>query len=66
MSLLTCKDINQFFIDTTYKCLPNELEDAKSFLVLIGYNTKKDLFKLILVAILSCEDSDIFSTFLIF
>jgi len=63
MSLLTCKDINQFFIDTTYKCLPNELEDAKSFLVLIGYNTKKDLFELILVAILSYEDLDIFSIF---
>lgn len=56
------KDINQFFIDTTCKCLPNELEEIKIFLVLIGYNAKKDLFEMILVGILSFEDSDIFST----
>ena len=63
MALLCNSDINQYFIDTTYKCLPNDLEDAKSFLVLIGYNNKKDLFQLILVAVLCGEDSDIYCSF---
>ena len=35
----------------------------KFFLVLIGYNNKKDTFQLILVALLSCEDYDIYYTF---
>ena len=53
ISLLNNEDITQYFVDTTYKCLPNEIEEAKSLFVLIGYNSKKDLFELILVAILS-------------
>ena len=63
ISLLCSKDINQYFIGTTYKCLPNDLEDAKSFLVLIGSNNKKDFFQLVLVAILSCEDYDLYYSF---
>ena len=63
ISLLNNEDITQYFVDTTYKCLPNEIEEAKSLLVLIGYNSKKDLFERILVAILSDEDADIFYSF---
>ena len=64
--MLNTNEISQFFIDTAYKCLPYDIEDAKSLLVLIGYNFKKDLFELILVAILSNEDSDIFRSFYFF
>ena len=63
ISLLNNGDINQYFIDTTYKCLPKDIEDSKSLLVLIGYNNKKDIFELILVSIMSHEDADIFKTF---
>ena len=44
ISLLNNEDITQYFVDTNYKCLSNEIEEAKRLLVLIGYNNKKDLF----------------------
>ena len=38
LSLLNNKNINQYFIDTTYKCLPNDIDEARSLLIMIGYN----------------------------
>lgn len=63
ISLLKNTNIKQYFIDTTYKCIPYELDDAKSILVMIGYNFSKYLFKLILVVLLSNEDINIFKDF---
>ena len=63
ISLLNDNNINQFFIDTTYKSVPNDLEDAKCLLVILGYNYTKDLFELILVALLSHEDTNILIEF---
>ena len=63
ISLLKDANIKQNFIDTTYKCFPYELDDAKSLLVMIGYNFSKDLFELILVVLLSNEDTNIFKHF---
>ena len=63
ISLLNDKNINQFFIDTTYKSVPNDFNDAKALLVIIGYNYTKDLFELILVTLLSHEDTNILIEF---
>lgn len=53
MSLLTSNEITQYFTDCTYKCLPYEIKDSVSLLVILGYNCVKDKFQLILIAILS-------------
>ena len=63
ISLLKDTNIKQYFIDTTYRCIPHELDDSKSLLVMIGYNSAKDLFELILVGLLSNEDTNIFKDF---
>ena len=63
ISLLYSKDISQYFTDCTYKCLPSELSNKSSLLVLLGYNFKIDKFQLILIGILSHEDSDIYTEF---
>ena len=49
MSLLNREEIIQYFVDTTYKCLPSNIEDAKNLLVLVGNIDKKDLFELIII-----------------
>ena len=43
-----------------YKCIPNDLKGKYSLLVLMGYNFKSDKFQLILIALLSNEDTDIY------
>ena len=63
ISLLNSKDINQFFIDTTFKCVPNEINDSNSLTVMLGYNNSKDIFELILVALLTNEDNELLSNF---
>ena len=63
MQLLNDKNINQYFIDTTYKSVPKDLDNAKALLVIIGYNYSKDIFELILVALLSHEDTSILIEF---
>ena len=63
MKLLRDKEISQYFTDCTYKCLQSELLNKSSLLVLLGYNHKIDKFLLVLIAILSNEDSDIFTEF---
>ena len=60
VALLNDKNINQYFIDTTYKSVPNDIDNAKCLIVIIGYNYSKDLFKLILVAILNHYDTNIY------
>ena len=63
MGLLNNPDISQYFTDCTYRCLPSELTNKSSLLVLLGYNYKFDKFKLVLIGILSHEDSDIYTEF---
>ncbi len=63
ISLLNSKDINQYFIYTTFKCVPNEINDSNSLLVMLGYNNSKDIFELILVALLTNEDNELLSNF---
>jgi len=54
------KNINQYFIDTTYKSFPKNIDNSKCFLVTFGYNYSKYLFELILVALLSHQDTNIY------
>ena len=63
MNLLHSSDINQYFVDCTYRCVPAGLESANSLLLLIGYNIKYDLYELCCVGVLSHESKDIFSQF---
>jgi len=60
VALLNDKNINQYFIDITYKSLPADIDNAKFLLVIIGYNYSKDLFELILVALLNHKDTNIY------
>ena len=60
MSLLHSNEINQYFTDCTYKCIPADLKNVNALMVLLGYNFKIDKFQLVLIALLSSEESDIF------
>ena len=63
MKKLYSKEIEQYFTDCTYRCIPNELSGSNALLVLMGYNYKYDKFELVLIALLSHEDCDIFTGF---
>ena len=63
ISLLSNKDINQYYIDGTYKCIPFNSPDIKVLILLICYNQKKDLYELCLASTFSHEDTDTFITF---
>ena len=63
LSLLNSKNINHYFIDTTYKCVPNDIDESKSLLIIICYNNITDKFELILAPLLSKEYSDILVEF---
>ena len=63
ISLLSNKDINQYYIDGTYKCIPFNSPDIKVLIILICYNQKKDLYELCLVSTFSHEHTDTFITF---
>ena len=63
ISLLSNKDINQYYIDGTYKCIPFNSPDIKVLIILICYNQKKDLYELCLASTFSHEDTDTFITF---
>ena len=61
LGLLHNKHISQYFTDCTYKCIPSDLIDINSFLVLFGYNHRLDKFQLVLIALLINEDTVIFT-----
>lgn len=58
MSFLNDKNITQYFIDSTYKCLPNNMPKCKTFLLIIGYDCSIDSFQLCCAATLSHKDYD--------
>ena len=45
LSLLNNKNINHYFIDTTYKCVPNDKDEARSLLIIIGYNNLRNMLQ---------------------
>lgn len=61
LSLLNSPEINQYFSDCTYKFIPVELKGKYSLLVILGYNYKRDKYQLILIALLTNEDTEIYS-----
>ena len=61
LSLLNSPEINQYFSDCTYKFIPFELKGKYSLLVILGYNFKRDKYQLILIALLTNEDTEIYS-----
>ena len=58
ISLLNNKNISQYFIDETYKCISYLLKDIKALILLICYNEDKDLFELRLISTFSHEDTE--------
>ena len=63
LKLLSSKHISQYFIDSTYRCLPINQKNIKALVLLIGYNTEREMFELCCAAVFSKEDSNIYSKF---
>ena len=63
MNLLHINDINQYFINCIYLCVPTRLESTNSLLLLIGYSIKFDLYELCCIGVLSHESKDIYNQF---
>ena len=61
--ILSNKDINQYYIDLNYKCIPFNSLDIKVLILFIYYNQKKDLYELHLDSTFSHEDTNTFITF---
>ena len=51
---------SQYFLDSTYKCIPNNL-GYKALLLIIGYNTSNDNFELCSAILLTHEDNETLS-----
>ena len=60
MKNLSNKDFAQFFVDSTYKCVPNNIKNIKCLLFIIGNNSSNDSFELFYSVLLSNEDSETF------
>ena len=60
MQNLSNKYFTQFFVDSTYKCIPNNL-GYKALLLIIGYNSKNDNFELYSAILLTHEDNETLS-----
>ena len=57
LNLLKDKNINQYFVDGTYKVVPYNNE-IKCLLILMGFNYRLNLYQLSLVALLTSETSE--------
>ena len=63
LKLLSSSKISQYFIDGTYKCLPINQKEAKVLILLIGFNTERNMFELCCCSVFSKEDTDIYVKF---
>ena len=61
---LNNKDIEQYFMDSTYKIIPN-VGDYKSLITLLGYNNKLNTFVQCCYALITEETQEIYKQFLI-
>ena len=60
MQNLSNNNFVQFFIDSTYKCVPNNLR-YKVLLLIIGCNSTKGNFELCTASFLTHEDNETIS-----
>ena len=58
MKNLSNKEFTQFFVDSTYKCVQNNIKNIKCLLLIIGYNSSNDSFELFCSVLLSNEDNE--------
>lgn len=63
LKLLDDDDVTQYFIDGTYKCVPNAIKSAKVLIILIAYNARLKKFELCIVSTFSKEDKETFKQF---
>ena len=59
LSLLNDDKIIQYFIDSTYRCVPLNYLNTKALLLIAGYNSQYDMLELCCVAILSAENTEL-------
>ena len=52
-----------FFIDSTYRCLTQNIKTANALVLLIGYNSERNMFELCCSAVFSKEDTTIYQKF---
>ena len=62
LNLLKDKNINQYFVDGTYKVVPYNNE-FKCLLIWMGFKYRLNLYQLSLVALLTSETSEIYTKF---
>ena len=58
MKLLNNENIDQYFIDGTYHCVPHSIESINVLVTLIGFNKRNSIFELCLIATLNNEQYD--------
>ena len=63
LKLQPSSKISQYFIDGSYKCLPRNQKQAKVLILLIGFNTERNMFELCCYSVFSKEDTDIYVKF---
>ena len=56
IKLLNDKNISQYFIDGTYKCVPHSINSINVLILLIGYNTSNQRFEMASIITLNAED----------
>ena len=61
--ILCSNDITQYFIDGTYKCVPNLVPSTNVLIIIIGYNANLQKNELCLVATFTKEDKDTYIQF---
>ena len=59
MSLLNNIKITQYFIDSTYRCVPLNYVNTKALLLIVGYNSQYDIFELCCAILLSAENTEL-------
>ena len=64
MNLLKDNNICQFFIDGIYKVVSFN-KDYKCLLVLMGFNSRLNLYQLVLLALLTKETAEVYIKFYI-
>ena len=59
LKLLKEEKSTQFFIDSTYRCVPSNYNNTKALLLIVCYNSSADRFDLCCVVLLSHENGEL-------
>ena len=59
LKLLKDEKSTQFFIDSTYRCVPSNYNNTKALLLIVCYNSSPDRFDLCCAVLLSHENGEL-------